>query len=273
MAHTTNYAILRLTPDSARGETVNIGVAVFLPDRLDVRVLPATAKVKALNPNTPIDDLYSLPAVFDKMFGAAGDDATRLQLLRAFPLVEVSDFGCFVSEARPYEDQVQALLDRFVKTPPRKQRSEKTSRLDQELRTAFRASKLLGAESEDIQRHLVIPNFAISEPEELYADFALKNGRWHITATVDFRVTRNSIKSAKRGQAALKAVTLDSAVRRFGRENTVPLTVYTANDDDRDLIEPQLAMLHDYSARVYDFSSPVDRASYMEHMAEAARAQ
>jgi hypothetical protein len=271
MAHTTNYAILRLTPDSARGETVNVGIVVFLPDRLDVRVLPSSAKIRAINPNAPIDQLYALPELFNKLFGPVADDSTRLQMMRNFPVVEISDMGRFASEARPYEDQVQALLDRFVKTPPRKKSTEKTSKLDLELRKAFQASRLLGEESGDIGRHLVVPNFAISEPEQLYADFALKNGRWHITATVDFRVARASIKGAKRGQAALKAVTLDSAVRRFGSANTVPLAVYTANDEDRDLIEPQLAMLGDYSERVFDFSSADERAAYMEHMVQAAR--
>lgn len=270
MAHTTNYSILRLTPDSARGETVNIGVAIFLPDRIDVRVNPGAAKIRALNPNLPIDRLYALPELLNKMAGSLGADTARLSLLRSFPLIELSDFGKFVSDARPYEDQVQSLLERFVKTPARARKPEKISRLDRELRTAFSASKLLGG-SADIKSHLVVPNFAISEPEELYADFALKNGKWHITATVDFRVARTSIRSSKRGQAAIKAITLDSAVRRFGESNTVPLTVYTANDEDRDLIEPQLAMLHDYSERVYDFSSPTDRAAYMEHMVTAAR--
>jgi hypothetical protein len=271
MAHTTNYSILRLTPDAARGETVNIGIAVFLPDRIDVRVIPGAAKIRALNPNVSIDRLYALPELLNKMAGSLGNDSARLSVMQAFPLIELSDFGKFVSDARPYEDQVQSLLERFVKTPPRLRKAEKISRLDKELRTAFSASKLLGDHATDIKSHLVIPNFAISEAEELYADFALKNGKWHITATVDFRVARTSIRSAKRGQAAIKAITLDSAVRRFGTSNTVPLTVYTANDEDRDLIEPQLAMLHDYSERVYDFSSANDRAAYMEHMVTAAR--
>jgi hypothetical protein len=37
MAHTFEYAILTAVPDQWRGERVNIGVVVFLDDRLDIR--------------------------------------------------------------------------------------------------------------------------------------------------------------------------------------------------------------------------------------------
>ena len=50
-----DYAILRVSPDARRGESVNVGVAVFLPHRLDVRILPSLAKVAALAPGFELD--------------------------------------------------------------------------------------------------------------------------------------------------------------------------------------------------------------------------
>lgn len=270
MAHTTSYAILRLTPDEARGETVNVGVVVFLPDRLDVRVQPSSQKIRALNPNAPVDALYALPDILNNLFGKGSDDVLRHHQLQHFPLVTVSPLGRFVADASSYEERVQSLLERFVKTPARTRQPERINRLEQEMRTAFSASKILGVGIDDIDRHRVVPNFPISAAEELYADFALRNGAWHITAVVDFRVGRSSLRGPKKGQAAIKAVTLDNAVRRFGTDRCVPLTVYTANDVDRQIIEPQLAMLADYSERLFDFAIPEDRAAYMEHMSTAA---
>src|SRR3546814_4918881 len=47
MAHIYKYTILQAVPDPRRGECVNVGVAVFLPDRVDVR-FSDLAKVKAI---------------------------------------------------------------------------------------------------------------------------------------------------------------------------------------------------------------------------------
>ncbi|WP_410706222.1 DUF3037 domain-containing protein [Bradyrhizobium sp. BWC-3-1] len=38
MAHTFDFAVLRLVPDNARGESVNLGVVVFRDGEIDVRL-------------------------------------------------------------------------------------------------------------------------------------------------------------------------------------------------------------------------------------------
>src|SRR5258708_4551152 len=47
MAHIFSYAIIKAIPDPRRGERVNVGIIVFLPERVDVR-FSDLAKLSAL---------------------------------------------------------------------------------------------------------------------------------------------------------------------------------------------------------------------------------
>ena len=47
MAHIFNYSILTAIPDARRGERVNVGIVVFLAERLDIR-FSDIAKLRAL---------------------------------------------------------------------------------------------------------------------------------------------------------------------------------------------------------------------------------
>jgi len=273
MADTLNYAILRFVPDAFRGEVVNIGIVVFLPDRLDVRFAVSAHKMRTLNPNVNIDFLQTLEEGLPRLYGAGLSDAERLTMIRGVPLLEVSDFGQFASAAGSYEERVTNLMDRFVKTPPARRPPAKLTRLDKELRTAFSASQILAAPGDDIGSHRVVSKFPIAPSEQLYADFALKNGRMHVTAVLDYRVGIDSLRAQKRGQAAVKAITLDAARRKYGDEDCVRYAIYAAADDAREIIEPQIQMLGEYSDRVFDFTSVDDRTAYMERIVAAAHAQ
>lgn len=273
MADTLNYAILRFVPDAFRGEVVNIGIVVFLPDRLDVRVAVSAHKMRTLNPNVNIEFLHMLEEGLPRLYGPDQSDADRLEVLRSVPLLEVSDLGQFTAASKSYEERVANLMDRFVKTPPARRPPEKLTRLDKELRTAFSASQVLASPGDDIGSHRVVTKFPIAPAEQLYADFALKNGKMHVTAVLDYRVKMESLRAQKRGQAAVKAVTLDAARRKYGDGGCVRYAIYAAEEDAREIIEPQIQMLGDYADRVFDFTSAEDRFTYMDLIVAAAHAQ
>lgn len=272
MAATTKYSIIRFSPDPTRGEVINIGLAIFLRDRIDVRVVPSAHRLRTLNPNTTADVISTLEVGIPELFKGNFSDEDRWDLLSNFPMIQLSEMGEFADWGSTYEGRVQALMDRLVKVPAAKRQKERLTKLDKELRTAFSASNILGHDSDDINSHRVIQKFPIAPSEQLYADFALKNGRMHVTAVVDFRVDERSIKSTKRGQAAIKAITLDAAHRRFGDSSCVTYAVFAASDEYRDLVQPQVQMLGDYADRVFDFTSRDDQAAYMSLMVEAAHA-
>jgi Protein of unknown function (DUF3037) len=47
MAHIFNYAVLTAIPDPRRGERVNVGLVVFLAERVDIR-FPEVRKIRVL---------------------------------------------------------------------------------------------------------------------------------------------------------------------------------------------------------------------------------
>ena len=55
------YAVLRAIPDPRRGEVVNIGLAIFHEQTVDVRMAPTLSKVLALDPGIDIYQYQNLP--------------------------------------------------------------------------------------------------------------------------------------------------------------------------------------------------------------------
>lgn len=266
------YAVLRLTPDPTRGERVNIGIAVFLPDRVDVRLAPSLLKVRALDGRVELDRLYELPGLVEKWTAADQTTEARHQALLALGLVESTQRGWF----RPgpdanYESQIARLMATMVTPPARPRRRDLGStRLEKALKQHFARRQLLGQEIEDIDRHRIIHRYPVALDENLYADFAIKNGAWHVTATLDLRAKPETIRTEKFKQAAVKAVTLDRAARRL--PGCTPLVVYAAEPAAIELTQHHLNLLSEYAERVYNFLDPEDARAYLGRMEQAAGA-
>lgn len=267
MSDRYQYAVLRLVPDPVRGERVNFGLAVFLPDSIDVRVHPELAKVRALNPNVDTELLRALPHELNTLFASVEDIASRHRLMSRFPLFHASDLGHFECRPQDYEAEVAKLIERLILTPHRPT-VRHDSRLETTMKQAFRKSKLLADDPSQIH-HRVVPNYPIAEAEGLSADFAIKNGRMHFTAALDLRGAEATIRQDKRGQAALKAMTLHRAQQRF--KGCRRLGVYIADPKSRELAEPHIAMLSHEATEVFDFGVREERAAYMERIQAAAR--
>jgi Protein of unknown function (DUF3037) len=95
MARIYSFAIVRVSPDPRRGELVNIGIAVFLPSGLDVRILPSLAKVHALHGELDLSELYGLPDRLATYARIKRSVADRYALIRSVGMVELSDLGQF----------------------------------------------------------------------------------------------------------------------------------------------------------------------------------
>ena len=266
------YAVLRLTPDPTRGERVNIGIAVFLPDRVDVRLAPSLLKVRALDGRVELDRLYELPSLVEKWTAADQTTEARHQALLALGLVETTQRGWF----RPgpdadYERQVARLMATMVTPPPRPRRRDlPDTGLERALKEHFARRQLLGQQIEDIDRHRIIHRYPVALDENLYADFAIKNGAWQVTATLDLRAKPEAIRTEKFKQAAVKAVTLDRATRRL--KGCTPLVVYAAEPAAIELTQHHINLLSEYAERVYNFLDPEDARAYLGRMEQAAGA-
>lgn len=269
MATTFEYSVLRLIPDAARGEQINVGIVVFLEGSLDVRVFPELAKVRALNPDVDLFVLRKLPAALNSLIGGKGTAKQRHAALARMPLISATQIGWFACDSSDYESRLSQLITRFVLTPT-KQLKIQSTRLATEMRAAFIKSKLIiASEPKEINQHHVVPNYPVAAAEGLIADFALKNGVMHFTAAIDLRGKESTLRSDKKGQAAIKSLTLDRAKEQY--ENCSRVAVYIANTATLEIVEPYLAILRHYTDEMYDFGNRHDRSRYIERMHAAAQ--
>lgn len=249
-----------------------MGVCVYLPDRLDIRLHVNPSKLRALNPAQAMDFHETLPRLWERLTAHADTAEARQSLLAKMPQVHASPLAAFVCAPQDYEAELAALMADLVIPPALPPRPQAEPRLITTLKRHFTTANLLGREPEDINRHRVVARFPIDAPANLYADFALKNGKLRVTETLDFRVKNLAERRGEKfKQAAVKAITLDTAGRI---QQCVPSVVYAVgkSEQHRELIQPSLNLLGNYAERLYDINNSQDMASYMEMMQAAANA-
>lgn len=265
------FSLLRVEVDARRGEVVNVGIAVFLEDRLDVRMNPAGSKLRALDPNYDATHLANLDEwlqeVDSMLFGASAE--RRHRNLAVNGGLEIGPLAHFqLPTAAAYEGRVERLMDDLVYAPPlRGPQRTLLSRLETQLRKDFSKRGLFSANAEDIEHHKIVARYPVSTEEKLTADFALRNGTLHVFATVDLRGKPDTVKYAKFSATAVKAITLDRAGKT---RNARPFAIIAAPESVLELAHPHINILNDYSERVFNIHSLEGHQALMAHVAEAA---
>src|SRR3984893_13627180 len=242
MAHTFKYAILTAIPDQRRGERVNIGLVVFLRDHLDIR-FSDLSKVAAIAGGGNWGEYADKVAErLHKRFVTNRDPAEFMRLSgvseRIIRLSEIAWFS--IPDETLYETRVSSILDTLVKKP-RPETRPRSSRINTEMASEFKRARVLASPREGIEDRKVVRDFYISEEEGLRADFAVKNGIMHATATLDLRKTTVHLS-----YATLPALILDKAVKTFGNE-TKRFGVYAAQQSTMAQFRPHLKILADYA--------------------------
>lgn len=264
------YSVLRAVPNKRRGEVVNIGIVIYRTDKTDVRVLPILSKVKALDPNVDISSLKDLPESIEKFLPVAEAPQNRMMALKGLGIIDVSDLGWFESTEEAYERNIEKLLDRLVNVPPRQIKKRlPQSQLLRELKKDFSHYSILSKDPLDASKHKIVNNFPILENERLYADFAIRNGVWNITESLDFRTSLETLRKTKFEQAALKALTLDQARRILGTDS-IPIVVYSVDPGKEELIQPHVKILGHYAEKIFNYSDSQERLQYLTMMLKAA---
>jgi|SRR5579863_5407627 len=270
MEHSYNFSVLQLSPFRYRGERVNIGVVVFLPDTLDVRLISSWKKVLALRSDMDLDNLSLLPAELNAWTKGITDIDSRRSLISNFGTIDLTPTSTFlVSEGIEYENQLAHLMQNLVEAPPiRRKLAGRGATLTAELRNVFSDYGLLSRATKDIQKHLVVQHFPISAREGLIADFAVKNSIYHITKTVDFRQGQVDSKSKVR-EVSFSAVVLDQSLKILGAK-TKRYFVYTSSGESRRALTPHLDLIAQYADRIVNYSTEKDRKAYISTMLEAS---
>ncbi len=260
------YSLIRVVPDPRRGEWLNAGLAVFLDQSIDVRLLPDVTKLRCIAPSLDrrlIDDLAPGWNAFCEGMESAEE---RQRALSRLSFAHASGLATFAASRETYEPTVQSIMRDLV-IPPAARRLRympPESRLQTTLKRIFRKQNVLGRFESDIDSHLIVPNFLIDEGARAHADFALKNGVLRVTETMDFRVSPEQIKQAKHNQGALKSITLDLARKKFKKCHTS--VVYATNPGTEELIQPTIRMMSDYAQTLYHYNDPKDFDAYLHAM-------
>ena len=257
-----NYAILTAIPDARRGERVNVGLVVFLPSRLDVRFSDLN-KLRAITGHDWTD--YAKEAS-DRLSGMFVPDLKPHEFNRRVedlePVIKPTDAGWFIlDQIEDYEKRVDEILLALV-TRPRAVSKKSASRINSEIKKEFKKANILADSTETIEDHKVMPNFYISADEALRADFVLKNGAYHVTATLDLRHENVHIK-----EAAWKAVVLDRA-KAVLMPKTRLLGVYAATPTAHQF-KPHIQILRDYADDLYNWADLEDRQRYFRDIYDA----
>ena len=257
MDHTFNYAILRASPDARRGECVNIGVIVFLPDRIDVRVSETrkTVVLTGKSWDSYVQDYAELLIASDN---PDFDDVERVGLLRSIQNeITMSDLGWFEARGtRQYEKSINDILKALV-VRPKVPRGSAAAKINSEISNHFRSAKIMAGADDDLASGKVIRNLVIDRDEGLSADFALQNGVLNVATTLDFRSSQ-----PRKGQAALKAITLDKARRVFDGSKVKRLAVYAVAPVRQDEVREHISLLRDYSDELFNWSIAAERQKF-----------
>jgi len=122
---------------------------------------------------------------------------------------------------------VNQIMNTLVKPPAHLSRQKIQGRVHTVLKRIFIKQQVFGLTHEDIHKRLVVERYPIAVNENLYADFAFKNGAYHITETINYKVT-SGINTDKFEETGLKAIKLDKSKKVFG-EDTKRFLVYVAD--------------------------------------------
>lgn len=271
MARSYNFAVVKFVPDAIRDKSLNAAIIILGADGLDVRVTPNPERLHAIAPRLMFDTLDELKRSLEALDVPSLPLTERLAQLRRLPGVVISEPGTLHAEnAAELNNHIDSLVARLLTTirAPAPLAVPKTTALIQELSKTFRKEKLLGR-GEELSKHKVVRNVAVSSDGSLRADFVAKNRFLHVTETADLR-TGGELTSARLKDIAVAAVTLDEAKRTFGR-GTRRYFVYAGSASAEKQASGYLRAAQHHADEVFNFSSKSDRAAYLDHIFAALR--
>jgi hypothetical protein len=272
MAHSCDFAVVKIAPDPIRDEVLNGAVVVFRPQQLDVCLTPNPERLRTIAPTLHPDGLQDLSASLRALDDPNLTTDERVARLRGVPGISVSDpgtlFGDSESELNKHIQDIVSRLLTAVRAPVAIVPA-KSTQLTKELARIFQREKLLARGDDRLTRHKIVRNVAVSSDGSLRADFVAKNRKMHVTETVDLRVDHD-LTVARLKDIAVAAMTLDEAKRTFGR-STQRYFIYAGTAAAERQAKGFLQAAEHHAEHTFNFASRDDRARYLDFMFSALR--
>ncbi len=262
---TFKYSLIRVTPNLEKGETINVGLIVYRDDEIDVRMLNSITKLKAIDKGLNQDYL-------DELTGSLFSLSKMISDVRLLPSLfkgslSLSDFGMFKIQSNDgYETKINELMNRLV-NPQRQTHKRLKRKVFFDIKDTFVQQGIFSKYNEDLYHHKIVANYPISSEEGLVADFLLKNGKYHLTETIDFR--SENLKR-QMGEAAVSALTISKASEIYG-SNIDSFVIYAAETTTQEKsAKQQLNLLEKHSDHLINAFSKEDMGFYYDRMLNAA---
>ena len=264
MECTYDYSLIVVEPDARRGERVNVGILVFRPDGLDVRILE-TRKAAFIASSNWDAYLRSFQANLSETFHETRSvERVREAASILSPQARLSEPGWFQArDADEYEANIKRIVTTLVARPKRSRKVHEST-VASEIAASFKKADILGSPGEDLKSGRVIRNVDVDEGTGLYADFALQNGSLHIATTISFTTTNPHL-----GTSASKAVTMDRAKKTLG--NTKAYCVYAVAPSRATEVREHVSLLKDYADGVFNWLDPEEQTGFKRLFLDAYR--
>ncbi|EBW8394257.1 DUF3037 domain-containing protein [Salmonella enterica subsp. enterica serovar Florida] len=262
---TFKYSLIRITPNLEKGETINVGLIVYNDADIDVRMLNSVSKLKAIDKCLNLNYLKEVRQSFVDLSRSIGDITMLPKLFKG--ALTISDFGAVtIQPTENYDKKISDLMDRLVNVQ-RSAHNKIKRKVFFDIKKTFVQQGVFSKSNEDLYHHKVVSNYPISADEGLSADFLLKNGKYHLTETIDFR--SENIKK-QMGEAALSALTISKAIEVF-QNNVDSFVIYAAETTAQEKgARHQLNLLEKHTDRLINIFSKEDMDRYYEQMLNAS---
>ncbi|MGK9173357.1 DUF3037 domain-containing protein [Yokenella regensburgei] len=262
---TFKYSLIRVTPNLEKGETINVGMIVYRDNEIDVRMINSVSKLRAIDKGLNLEYLEDLTSSFFDVSKVMKDIYLLPRLFKGS--LSLSDFGVFtVGDMALYETKINELMARLV-NPQRASHKRVSRKIFFDIKDTFIRNGVFSKYNEDLYNHKVVANYPISSDEGLMADFLLKNGKYHLTETIDFR--SENVKK-QMGEAAISALTISKACEVFSH-NIDSFVIYAAETTAQEKsAKQQLNLLEKHTDNLINAFSKDDMSHYFEKMLEAS---
>ena len=269
MAHCYKFAIVRLAPDDARGERINIGALVLNGDSIDVRITKRLEKVRAISGAIDLDKLRSLITNFKTLdlqgrsIGVPDDE--RFDFLSKWGPISLSAPGSFLAhDLQSYETRISTIMTDMVECEPAPLIfREKRSRLLTQMKSSLRQERILGKKDDPIECHRIVPSYKLDVG--IVADLVLKNGSMHIIETIDASNNDEPLRKAI-GDIAMAAHVFECARNKYGFDGTKGRLVYIASSALESSAKVSLDTVEKRGAILTNWSSAQEQKKFLREM-------
>lgn len=256
MAPSYKFSIIQARPSAIRGERVNVGLVVFGPNGLDVR-LPEIRKLMHLTGHKWDDIASAYHAVLSKSSLPDLDSLREKNAIRSdvFSLSSAGEIRA--SKYDEYEASVAKILNIYVDKPALT-RKEKQQKINSEITAMLRKVGALADKGQTINDGKVIQKFVVSEDKEIVADFAYKANVLKVVSTLELR----GLKASAHSKACEKGATLYFAREKFG-STLKPFGVYAVDTAEIQAYRGEIEILTSFAdGNAFNWMDAQDRQRF-----------